>query len=82
VGAKAHRVACKYQLDGGRLADNIKRIAPLPHCLIMFLCFTGGLCSHDQPDIYWVEEFGLPSLPTYGITSCHQPVTGKQAKYA
>ena len=35
--------------DNGRgSADDIKRILPPPHWLIMFQCFSGGLCSRDQ----------------------------------
>jgi len=36
--------------------------------------FSGGLCSHDQPESHWAENLGLASLPAYRITICRQPV--------
>jgi len=51
-----------------RLAVDIKRIMPSPHSLVMLPHFSGGLCSHNQPENYW--------LRSYRIRICHQPVTG------
>jgi len=48
-------------VHGPRWADNIERIVPPPHWLVMFPCFRGDLCSHDQPESYWVDDYRLPS---------------------
>jgi len=39
------------------------RTVPPPHWHVIFLRFSGSLCSHDQPKSHWVDDLGLPSLP-------------------